>query len=147
MHRKFIALIVSTAIAITAFTSAPARADDTAKVIGGLAALAILGAAIHHRKEKKERERARAEAQQPVIHSVRPLPHNVARYDLPGRCLKPMWGYPSNAPLLGPKCLSHHYRYVGSLPQACRVTFWNGRRTRDAFEPRCLRRKGYRIVG
>lgn len=49
MHRKFIALISGLAltVAITAASTAPARADnDAAKVLAGIAALAIIGAAI-----------------------------------------------------------------------------------------------------
>ena len=42
MHRKFIAFIVTTAILVTGFSAAPARAGDAEKLLGGLAALAIL---------------------------------------------------------------------------------------------------------
>lgn len=148
MHRKFITLIVTAAIIVTAFSSAPARAGNTERFLGGLAAIAILGAAIHHHEKKKER-RARAtvpQYHQPKAHSVRPLPDRVAKYDLPRKCLKPMNGYPSNSPLLGPRCLERHYRHAAGLPQHCRISFWNGHKMRDAYEPRCLRRKGYRVV-
>ncbi|MDK3016820.1 hypothetical protein [Pseudodonghicola flavimaris] len=50
MHRKFIALIsgLAVAVALTGASAAPARADgsDAAKIFAGLAALAIIGAAI-----------------------------------------------------------------------------------------------------
>jgi hypothetical protein len=49
MHRKFIALVsgLAVAVSLTAATTAPARADnDAAKVLAGIAALAIIGAAI-----------------------------------------------------------------------------------------------------
>ncbi|WP_417677714.1 hypothetical protein [Pseudodonghicola sp.] len=49
MHRKFIALVsgLAVAVALTAATTAPARADnDAAKVLAGIAALALIGAAI-----------------------------------------------------------------------------------------------------
>jgi len=43
MHRKFIALILATAMAITGLSAAPARADgDTARIFAGLALLAII---------------------------------------------------------------------------------------------------------
>ncbi|MFA3919747.1 hypothetical protein [Ruegeria hyattellae] len=151
MHRRFIALIVSLAIAITAISAAPARADDTAKVLGGLAALTILGVVLHRNNKKKKRDRAKVTQsyvpQAPQIHSVRPLPPKVAKYDLPRRCLKPVRGYPANAPLMKRKCLKRHYHHAKSLPQQCQITYWNGERTRNAYEPRCLRRKGYRIAG
>ncbi|MEX0349333.1 MAG: hypothetical protein AB3N15_07880 [Paracoccaceae bacterium] len=150
MHRKFIALIVSLALAITVISAAPARADDTAKVLGGLAALTILGVVLHRKNEKKKRERATVTRNQvpqvPQIQSVRPLPPQVAKYDLPRRCLKAVNGYPSNAPLMKRKCLRRHYEHAASLPQQCQITYWNGERTRKAYEPRCLRRSGYRIA-
>lgn len=46
-HKHFIAAILAAAISITALSSAPARAgNDTAKIIAGVAALAIIGAAV-----------------------------------------------------------------------------------------------------
>jgi len=146
MHRKFIAAIVATAIAITGFSAAPARAGDAEKILGGLAALAIIGAAVHHYDKKKDRERTtrRYTPYQPV--TPRPLPPRVTRYDLPAQCLKQMRGYPGNQPLLGPKCLNKHYGHANTLPQMCRISFWNGKKNRQAYEPRCLRQQGYRVV-
>ena len=48
MYRRFIATILATAVAITGLTAAPARADndDLLKILGGVAAIAIIGAAI-----------------------------------------------------------------------------------------------------
>lgn len=151
MHRKFIAMIVATAIAITGFSASKARAADPHDILGGLAAIAILGAAIHHYDKKRDRRRAQTVTRhtnpgyvQPG--HVRPLPPAVARFDLPSKCLKPMRGYPSNQPLLKPRCLSKHYRHHETLPQSCRISFWNGERRKEAFEPRCLRQHGYRVV-
>ena len=147
MHRKFIALIVSAAIAVTAFGATPARAGDTERLLGGLAALAIIGAAIHHH-EKKSRNRTRVTATppKPTIQSMRPLPPRVARYDLPRHCLRQPSARRAAAPLLGNRCLNRHYRYAASLPRVCRVSYWNGREKRHGFEPICLRQKGYRVV-
>jgi len=47
LHRHFIATILAASLAVTGFTAAPARADnDAAKIIAGVAALAIIGAAV-----------------------------------------------------------------------------------------------------
>jgi hypothetical protein len=47
LHRSFIATILAASLAITSFSAAPARADnDAAKIIAGVAALAIIGAAV-----------------------------------------------------------------------------------------------------
>ena len=146
MHRKFIALIVATAIAITGFSAAPARAGEAEKILGGLAAIALFGAAVHHYEKKKKRDRVARQNNhyQPV--APRPLPPRISRYDLPAQCLKQMRGYPGNQPLLKPKCLQKHYTHANSLPQFCRISFWNGQRNKQAYEPRCLRQQGYRVV-
>ncbi|MEM7091269.1 MAG: hypothetical protein AAF496_17075, partial [Pseudomonadota bacterium] len=92
MHRKFIALIVSSAIAITGFSALPARAGDTERLLGGLAALTILGIALHQREKRKDRRRQVAPKVHhnpvPQQHSIRPLPDRVAKYNLPAKCLK-----------------------------------------------------------
>ncbi|TMV04910.1 hypothetical protein FGK63_17680 [Ruegeria sediminis] len=167
MHRKFIALIVSTAIIFTGFSASRARAADAKDILGGLAAIALIGAAVHQYKKNQDRERdnyvARRDDHRPHHHAhqphhkqhykrhhkphhVRPLPDRVARYDLPQRCLRRFEGYAGNHPLLGPGCLQKHYKYANQLPQACKVGFWNGDRVRHAYEPRCLRQQGYRVV-
>ncbi|MBS4009444.1 MAG: hypothetical protein KGZ72_01685 [Roseovarius sp.] len=49
MHRKFIALIIGAALTVSSLTAAPAQAQnrgETAAIIAGVAALAIVGAAI-----------------------------------------------------------------------------------------------------
>lgn len=53
MYRKFIATVLATAVAITGFTAAPARADneDLLKILGGVAAIAIIGAAINEARD------------------------------------------------------------------------------------------------
>ncbi len=158
MHRKFIALIVATAVAITGISASQARAADARDILGGLAAIAIIGAAVnHYQNEKREEEKARRHkhkqkqkrkqpARKAKKHHVRPLPDRVARYDLPYRCLRTYDGYSSDRQLLGPKCLQKHYKHANSLPNQCKVGFWNGNKVKRAYEPACLRQKGYRVV-
>lgn len=48
MHRKFIAIVLGAALAVTSLSTTPVRAQDrgeTAAIIAGVAALAIIGAA------------------------------------------------------------------------------------------------------
>ncbi|MDU9005128.1 hypothetical protein [Sedimentitalea todarodis] len=150
MHRKFIALIVSTAICITSLSAMPARADDndTARALAGFAALAILGLAIHRARDKDDAPTVSHVAPPPINHSVRPrpLPQRAARYNLPGKCLRnhKLHGGPSR--LLGLQCLQSNYRYTAQLPQACRLRFDGGNFSRTGYEPLCLRERGYRIV-
>ena len=81
-HRSFIALIsaLSLAVAITGASAAPARAgDDTARVLAGIAALAIIGAAI----EESRDDRAHVVQQRKVI--VHQPPRHVYRSHGPRR--------------------------------------------------------------
>ncbi|MEX0327484.1 MAG: hypothetical protein AB3N07_02080 [Ruegeria sp.] len=163
MHRKFIALIVATAVAITGISASNARAADARDILGGLAAIAIVGAAIHHYSNQERKDRAqtvtrapRYEYQKPKKnvrkkakknhYNARPLPDRVARYDLPQRCLRTYKNYSGSRPLLGPSCLNKYYKHAGKLPNQCKVGFWNGKQVKRAYEPACLREYGYRIV-
>ncbi|WP_170459892.1 hypothetical protein [Ruegeria arenilitoris] len=152
MHRKFIALVVATAVAITGVSASQAKAADAHDILGGLAAIAIIGAAVNHYNKEKRKERVTR--QNNYVHQpqnvrpdhIRPLPRRVARYDLPQRCLKTYNGYAKKRPLLGPNCLEKHYKHANSLPQQCKVGFWDGKKVKRAYEPACLRQKGYRVV-
>ncbi|WP_170457356.1 hypothetical protein [Ruegeria arenilitoris] len=152
MHRKFIALVVATAVAITGVSASQAKAADAHDILGGLAAIAIIGAAVNHYNKEKRKESVTR--QNNYVHQpqnvrpdhIRPLPRRVARYDLPQRCLKTYNGYSKKRPLLGPNCLEKHYKHANSLPQQCKVGFWDGKKVRRAYEPACLRQKGYRVV-
>ncbi|WP_171124498.1 MULTISPECIES: hypothetical protein [unclassified Ruegeria] len=153
MHRKFITLIVATAIAITGVSVSQARAADARDILGGLAAIALIGAGVHYYNKEKDKERAsrnRAPVYKakpdPSYYPVRPLPGRVAKYDLPQKCLRTFDRYSAKRPLLGPACLKKHYKHVKSLPQECKVGFWNGKKVKRAYEPACLRQKGYRVV-
>ncbi len=152
MHRKFIALIVATAITITGISVSQARAADTRDLLGGLAALALIGAGVHYyNKERRADQATRRHApvyQPPVVdhYPVRPRPQRLARYDLPQRCLRTFKSYSNKRPLLTPKCLGKHYRYSDSLPRQCEVGFWDGKKVKRAYEPACLRQQGYRVV-
>lgn len=156
MHRKFIALVLAAAVTITGFAAAPARADeDVAKVIFGLTALAILGAAIRDSRQNDPvvvSQGDRGYDSRPHHHPhrghgwvpPRPLPPNVARYTLPAHCQKPVPGL-RGRPVLGLRCLKQSYPHVNSLPRACRIEVEKGRRERDGYSTQCLRNRGYRL--
>ncbi len=153
MHKKFIALIIATAMAITGVSASKARAADTGDILGGLAAIAIIGAGVHYYNKEKRKDREKAARQYNHVQTapqvkhpkVKPLPRHVARYDLPQRCLRQHDTY-GQRPLLGTKCLNKHYKHANSLPQECKVGFWNGNKVKRAYEPACLRHHGYRVV-
>jgi len=153
MHRKFIALIVATAIAVTGISASQARAADAHDILGGLAAIALIGAGVHYynKEQRKDREKATRQynhvysAPKTTHHKVKPLPKKVARYDIPQRCLRTHKAY-GQRPLLGTNCLNKHYKHANSLPQQCKVGFWNGKKVKRGYEPACLRHHGYRVV-
>ena len=57
MYRRFIAIVLASAVAVTGLSSAPARADgdDVLKILGGLAAIAAIGAAIDKYDDRNDR--------------------------------------------------------------------------------------------
>lgn len=164
MYRKFIALISAAAIAIAAVaaTTAPARADtqDVAKVLAGLAALAIIGAAINDHNANAPQVVTRnpypkggyyprgnyypQHTYRPQPVQPRPVPPAVTRYDLPAQCLSNFNLRRGNVQLYRENCLQNNYRHVNALPNACRIDVRTANDVRRAYDPNCLRSRGYR---
>ena len=157
LHRRFIAVVLAASVAVTGFTAAPARADeDFGKILAGLAAIAIIGAAIENSRDDNvhvvTRQKVRVKPYkghnhaQPHNHDgPRNLPPRVARYDLPGKCVQTFRAH-NGTRVLGLNCLKNNYRHVGSLPKACRLSVDKGRKQRVGYETLCLRERGYRIT-
>ena len=148
MHRYFIAFIVSATVAVTAFGAAPARAGDRdlARVLAGLAALAIIGKAIHDRNEKDRATQNYIAPRQQVI-TPRPLPNRVARKNLPAQCVREVHGNHGNTRrVLSARCLERNYRYSSELPRSCARQIETQRGWRWAYGARCLRHNGYQIA-
>lgn len=149
MHRKFIALICSMALVITA-TTTQARSNemDVAKVLGGLAALAIVGTVIKDRNDRKKERRRQATVQPlpptPQI-TPRPLPTDVARFTLPRQCLRNVDNGWETTRIMGRKCLRKNFSYFDLLPENCRVRLNDGHKVRNGYRPKCLRRQGYAL--
>lgn len=165
MHRKFIALILGTALTITsAGIAAPARADtnDVAKVLAGLAAIAILGKAIDDARDRPDVYVNRGHSHynngnpgyirrhtdnRGYNGNPRPLPNSVKSRDLPRGCLINV-DVPGrrDQQLYGARCLENNYAHARSLPRACRADLRNGNRTRATYKPGCLHQHGYRLA-
>ena len=145
MHRKFIAIVIAATVAVTtlAASAAPARAggDDLAKILAGVAAVAIIGKVVKdQRDEKREVSRRRPHVE------PRPLPRRVQRRSLPRRCFRAVETRYGTARMFGKRCLQRHYRHVDSLPRACAQRIWTPNGVRRGFEPSCLRQHGYRMA-
>ncbi|WP_306114806.1 hypothetical protein [Roseovarius sp. MMSF_3305] len=165
MYRRFIATILATAVAITGLTAAPARADndDLLKILGGVAAIAIIGAAIKeardddkvsrnypyygHRPHKSHRKHRRHTYQGNRYdnHGARPLPKRVQRKLLPASCRV-------NARRNGQRfvgysnwCLDRKFHYTNALPRECAVTarILRNNKRRLVYRSGCLGRYGY----
>jgi hypothetical protein len=156
MHHKFIALICSAALALAA-TSAPARAqDEVAKIVTGLAAIAILGAALHAHNTRDREVVIHTPVprpptpphvpKQPGKVKPRPLPENLRHLDVPRSCMRTAYSQGREVRFLGQGCLNKRYHQVDALPRACKLRFPTRNGLRKGFDPRCLRDKGYRIT-
>lgn len=150
MHRKFIALILASALAITGLSAVPARADgDTARIFAGLAALAIIGAALersrrHTTVTKQYIQPSHPQPTRPL--KTRPMPSYISRRDLPQTCLRNRSVNGQRRNLYGAHCLKNNYAHAASLPYACQLGYWDGQKNRTGYEPLCLRERGYRAV-
>ncbi len=159
MHRYFIAAVVTLTVLITGFSAAPARAnntDDLAKVLAGIAALAIVGKVIHDRRDKKKKQvihtpqvhkphQNHIYRQQTII--PKPLPKRVARKSLPAHCVRHVQMYNGNTRrVFGARCLNRNYRHAQSLPNHCARQIQTHRGARWVYGARCLRNNGYQIA-
>ncbi|MEP2716356.1 hypothetical protein [Pseudophaeobacter sp.] len=147
-HRKFIAIILAAALAVTGASTVPAQAgNDVGKVVAGLAVLGILGAALHNHNTRDRRRETVTRPHRPnPTPTPRPLPPRFGRYDLPAQCVKYFPSFRDGRSLVARGCLKRNYGSVHALPQSCKVTFWNGQKNRTAYKPRCLNKHGYRLV-
>lgn len=138
MHKKFITFIVASAMAITGVMSQPAQAgdDDIAKWIAGLAALAIIGAAVADNNRSKSKP---AYTQTP-----QPRQNNL----LPARCRINENIHGQKIQGLSRQCLRRSNVNVQSLPRECAVKLRNRHQGRDEviYGGRCLKSHGYRLA-
>ena len=156
LHRRFIGLVLAASVAVTGFSAGPARADDDfGKILAGIAAIAIIGAAIESSRDDDVRVIRKNTVRVTPGHNhhrnkhkhnnVRPLPSHVKKFNLPAHCLRKFPGV-TNKRILGRGCLNNNYRHVNSLPQACKIAVDRGRKQRVGYEMLCLRERGYRLT-
>jgi hypothetical protein len=154
MHRKFIAAVAAAALAITGLSAVPARADvnDTAKIIAGIAALALIAKAIEDSNDRKAARQQRYTHRPVQQHyyqpglKPRPLPHQVARPGLPDHCLFTAQTAQGPAHVFGARCLQRNYVQANTLPEACAQQAWTDRGQRWVYNAACLRNQGYRLA-
>ncbi|WP_227269904.1 hypothetical protein [Roseobacter weihaiensis] len=163
MTRRFIAIVVGAAVAVTAIGNAPARADDdVARALAAIVGLAVVGKVISDRLEddnygdvitRRYDNRdiyAAPSLRRPdsMIRRVdpRPLPRRVAKRLLPGHCLRSFDTRDGRYRIFGKRCLERNYDYTRSLPRACKVSFRANQKKRHGYDARCLRHEGYQLA-
>ncbi len=141
MHRKFFALLIASAMVIAAAdlrTAQAADADDIAKWVAGLTALAIIGKAVSDNDNERSHR-----------HQTRPgkKPHHQ-RHLLPVRCRRVGDLQGRRIRGLAAGCLRRNGVDLQALPRACVVRFRDRSRGRrmTLFTGRCLHQQGYHLA-
>ncbi len=145
IHRQFIATVLAAAVAMTGLTAAPARADnDAAKVIAGVAALAIIGAAVAD-ANKSKRPKVIYPAPRAYGHHKHHARHKGykahkrhrahQRHNRYNRHVEPYRGHRQGGVI--PRRATNRV----ALPNACLIANNGGR---AVYSARCLERRGLR---
>lgn len=164
-HRRFIALVLAAAVAVTGLGAAPAQANDRdlARFLAGLAAVGIVAAAINDKQRRDDRARGHVTRQQPyyppVVHAPprhqgyqnhvapRPLPQKARAAILPSQCLLTVSDRRGARNVYGANCLQNSNISTARLPDRCALTVVGQQgRGRTAYDAGCLADYGYRTA-
>ena len=163
MFKFLTAPVLAASIALTGFSTAPARAnnDDVAGFVAGLAALAIIGIAINEsqsnqkekarkksKKKKAERHRHQIEKQQALARkkaNARLHAKKAHRKILPAQCLRVLETRNGTRRGFGARCLNRFGKSTAALPQYCKSTIRSRGQVRTLYMARCLKNAGFRM--
>lgn len=148
-----------TAISLTLSSTTPLQAqgldrDDMGKLLIGLAAVAVIGAAI---EENRDRDRSNSTPVHETpqwgginrnnswsdLNRQHQSSQNSRRV-LPHACLRTVETRFGSQRLFGKRCLERNYRHVNRLPDRCAVRLYTTDGPRSGYDPLCLREQGYR---
>jgi len=144
-----------TAISLTLATAAPVQAngidrEEVGKLLFGLAAIAVIGAALEENRERNQTKQAQSNRSWSGINSGswsdlnRQHQQEVAqRRVLPRDCLRSVETRFGTQRLFGQRCLERNYRHHANLPARCAVRVYTDNGPRNGFDPLCLREQGY----
>jgi len=134
MKNHLTAGLLAAALTLGGLTATPVSADseDTTKIIVGLAALALIGAAISSHNDREEEEEEREDERRRI---------------LPRECLAAYDTSDGRVALFGQQCLMEEYSYSARLPLTCAVTIRSRGVFYSGFAPQCLHDAGYRVSG
>lgn len=143
ISRRLVATIAAaaTALGLLAGTAIPARADsdDLAKALAALAIVGIIAS-------QANKNRNRAQAQQPIDPYPQHRPQNTRQPRVPSVCAIEISGNSGTAVVYGESCLRDEgfdYR----LPQYCARTARIYGRNDRIYSDQCLRDAGFRVGG
>ncbi len=137
LKTAFAGLLAAT-LAFTSLTPSRAHAadgEDLAKLLAGIAAIAIISRALKDNDNNRSRTSTRSSGH------YTGLPAN--RRVLPNRCFRRVDTRNGRMGVFGKRCLNNHYRYADRLPERCAVRVRIGDRDRNAYRARCLRNAGF----
>ncbi|WP_121061430.1 hypothetical protein [Chachezhania antarctica] len=137
MQRHLIAAALGLALALSSFAAQPVRAEDgqITRAVAGLAAIALIGAAVSQAGKDKHDAYVKPE------HHGRKTDENT----LPIACLKDYPVAGADKRLVGRGCLIKHYRNVAGLPGSCEFRFRMKGHDHIGYDPGCLRNHGFAI--
>jgi hypothetical protein len=141
MSKKLIAMMLSASLALTSVTVTPARADDdVGKVLAGIAALLVIGAAVNKNKHRKENQNVTRHVQP---NTWAPAPkHRRHVKKAPQRCLRNQWTHRGNREVYGARCMKRHAN--AQPPNRCLRHAEVNQGPRRFYTKRCLRKNGWR---
>jgi len=150
-----------TAISLTFASTTPLHAqnmnrNDVGKLIVGLAAIAVIGAAIDQNRDSDRRSTqttpVRDNRQWGDIDRTNRWSNpgrqqqrgRNSRRTLPQSCLRTVETRFGSQRLFGKRCLERNYQFESTLPERCAVRLYTANGPRRGFDPFCLREQGYR---
>ena len=151
--------LIAGVTALSLATATPATAqgldrEDVGKLLIGLAAVAVIGAAIEGNKDRNESTQVHDRHNWNGINrnndwsSLTNNNHNAGnnrnRRVLPRDCVRRVETRFGTQRMFGQRCLERNYRHVNSLPGRCAVRVYTDNGPRRGFDPQCLREQGYR---
>ena len=149
--RTFVTPVIIAALAVTGLSAVPARADssDIAKLLVGIAAVAVVARAIDNNRKPKATTSRHTISRDPVI--IRPPQRNGNRhrrvsFALPERCLTTYRGRNRDRQLFSGRCLSRVDYRLAELPKRCEYIVSTRQGRGKAYGPRCLARAGFYMV-
>lgn len=145
------------ALSLTLATAMPTYAqgmnrEDVGKLLIGLAAVAVIGAAIEENRDRPRSTPVHDTNQWSGINRNndwsglnRQHRHSRdARRALPHACLRTVETRFGTQRMFGRRCLERNYRHASRLPERCSVRLYTSDGPRNGFDPLCLREQGFR---